>query len=163
MKLTTYNEVKYAFFKICILHYVCYMKNEVCFIYIFRSLRVIVKKEGSSGPLTYNRKEKGCLVLTLFWTPMTKAVRPFYNTHWGEGGAVSARTCSQIIQSATKFEVPVHKHNIHVKSCANFNLLGQKFRSLGQVRVSCLPRDKLQISRSYCRHSFSPNIVKLSG
>ena len=40
-------------------------------------------KEGSFNPLSYKREgEKGCLVLTLFWTPMTIAVRDeSYRTH----------------------------------------------------------------------------------
>ena len=70
-----------------------------------------------------------------------------------EGGKTLSPTClSQITQH--KFKVSTHKSKIPF--CANLDLLGQKFRSPGQVKVRCAPRDRLQTSRSCCGHGFSP-------
>ena len=45
----------------------------------------------------------------------------------------------------------LHTNGKHIL-CANFDLLGQKVRSPGQVKVRCAPRDRLQTSRSCCGH-----------
>ena len=47
--------------------------------------------------------------------------------------------------------------------CANFDFVGQKVKSPGQVKVRCALRDQLQTWRSCCAHSFSPNVFKLWG
>ena len=53
------------------------------------------------------------------------------------------------------------KINGSIEKKADFDFLGQKVRSPGQVKVRCAPRDRLQISTSRCGHSYSPNDLKL--
>ena len=49
-------------------------------------------------------------------------------------------------------------------SCVlNFDPLGSKVRSPGQVKVGTSPRHRCQSSRSRCEDSFGPNGLKLSG
>ena len=47
--------------------------------------------------------------------------------------------------------------------CKNFDLIGPKLRSPGQVKFGTSPRHRHLSSRSRCEHSFSPNDLKLSG
>ena len=43
----------------------------------------------------------------------------------------------------------------------DFDFLGEKVRSPGQIKVRCAPRDRLQPSTLRCGHSCSPNDLKL--
>ena len=51
----------------------------------------------------------------------------------------------------------IQEHTLYV----NFDFLGQKVRSPGQVKFRCAPRERLQTSTSRCGHSCSPNDLKL--
>ena len=83
-----------------------------------------------------------------------------------EGGAYYAphlffaNNLKTAARSAAKFGIPaltIYEHTL----CGNFDFLGQKVRSPGQVKVRCAPRDRLQTSTSRCGHSYSPNDLKL--
>ena len=85
------------------------------------------------------------------------------NTRTG-GGAyyalppVFANNLKTATRSAAKFDIwlTIHEHTF----CANFDFLGQKVRSPGQVKVRCAPRDRPQTSTSRCGHSYTPNDLK---
>ena len=67
-------------------------------------------------------------------------------------------------RSATKFGIPAHESRTYLMIlCAKFDLIGQKVRSPGQVKVRCALGDRLPPWRSCCGYSFGPDVFNLSG
>ena len=89
-----------------------------------------------------------------------------YYTRTGEGGRFCpqpvffANNLKTVERSAAKFVIHLRTIQDHT-FCANFDFLGQKVRSPGQVKVRCAPRNRLQTSTSRCGHSCCPKDFKL--